>query len=155
MIKNDISGEQYKEALLKMIDICTELIIAFPKTFGGSDNQDFALSIGADHKKYLENPTIRKTKANLRYIEEMNLAYFQEGHGEVVELFWQKVKKQNLPFQRVNKMAKILKRGRIKDEYEYDFVTDVIVPYIQEGMITAEEEIKLKEMLGKFEMKQR
>jgi hypothetical protein len=148
-----MSTEKYTEELLKLIDICQQLITQFPNTFGGLENQEFALGVGSDHRKYLRDPTIRKYKEDLRYIEEMHLIYFQEGHGEVVELFWHQIKAQNLPFLRVNKMAKILKRGRIKDQEEYDFVTDVIVPYKQEGMITEEQEIRLNEMLGKFEMK--
>ena len=47
-------------------------------------------------------------------------------------------------------MAKILKRKKINNDIEYDFVTDVIVPYQQEGMITEEEVILLKYLFGEF-----
>ena len=52
-------------------------------------------------------------------------------------------------------MAKILKRKKINNDIEYDFVTDLIVPYQQEGMITEEEVILLNAYLGKFENRKR
>lgn len=48
-------------------------------------------------------------------------------------------------------MDKILKRGKIKGDIERDFVTDVMVPYRQEGMITEEEFARLQGMVEKFE----
>jgi hypothetical protein len=56
-----------------------------------------------------------------------------------------------LPYKRENRMAKILKRKKIINDIEYDFVTDVIVPYQQEGMITEEEVISLNTYLGDYE----
>jgi hypothetical protein len=50
-------------------------------------------------------------------------------------------------------MQKILKRKKIINDIEYDFVTDVIVPYQHEGMITEEEVILLNTYLGDFEKK--
>ena len=151
---------EYKERIVfiaKLVLIKRTIIEKYPHVMCGNDyalNENLKLLEKIRLK--VENGLITKIKAiDLKDYEEYLTTTFHEASGEAIEEFWQKVKEQNLPLQRVNKMAKILKRGRIKDEYEYDFVTDVIVPYIQEGMITAEEEIKLKEMLGKFEMKQR
>ena len=52
-------------------------------------------------------------------------------------------------------MVKILKRKKINNDIEYDFVTDVIVPYKQEGLITEEEMTLLGTYLDKFEEKHR
>jgi uncharacterized pyridoxamine 5'-phosphate oxidase family protein len=97
--------------------------------------------------------TLRIKSYDFKDYESHLTNIYQEDSGEPVEMFWRLIKEQGIPLKRVNKMAKILKRGRIKDQEEYDFVTDVIVPYKQEGMITEEQEIQLNEMLGKFEMK--
>ena len=59
---------------------------------------------------------------------------FQEGSGEGVEYFWRKIKEKNLPFNRNNKLTKIFKRKRIINDLEYDFITDVMMPYYQEGL---------------------
>jgi hypothetical protein len=151
---------EYKERIAfigKLVLIKRTIMEKYPDVMCGNENalsenlrllEKIELKIANGHEK--------KIKAiDLKYYEEYLTLTFQEASGDDVEEFWGMVREQNLPLQRVNKMAKILKRGRIKDQYEYDFVTDVIVPYIQANMITAEEEIALNEMLGKFEMKQK
>jgi hypothetical protein len=153
---------EYKQKVdlyLRVIEVIRPLFIDNPNFWGGPfvvhANLEVLAKIELNLRDALLDNKKKIGKSSFMDWDEYLLTGFNEGHGEVVELFWQKVKEQNLPLQRVNKMAKILKRGRIKDEYEYDFVTDVIVPYMQEGMITAEEEVRLKDMLGKFELKQR
>ena len=44
-----------------------------------------------------------------------------------------------------------MKRGRIKNEEEYDFVTDTIVPLETDGVINKEEAEKLGIMLHDYE----
>lgn len=92
---------------------------------------------------------------SLKYVYEDVFTYFQEASGECIEQFWKEIKKQNLPFKRENKVAKILKRKKINNIHEYDFVKDVIVPYEQEGFINAEEVILLDKWLGEFETRKK
>ena len=91
--------------------------------------------------------------SSLKYSVQDIFTYFQECSGLAVEEFWKQIKDAGLPYKRENKLAKILKRRKINNDIEYDFVTDVIVPYTQEGLITEEESILLKQYLGNFEMK--
>ncbi len=58
--------------------------------------------------------------------------YFQEANGDTVEYFWRRLKEENLDSKRVTKLELILKRARIKNQEEYDFVTDTIVPFEQD-----------------------
>jgi hypothetical protein len=150
----------YQEKVIyiqKIIEVNSIIIEKYPyylfgNDFGLSENlkllKEMQMDLSNAHK-------VRISSADLKDYEEYLTTVYQEASGEAIELFWRIIKDRSIPLKRLNKMAKILKRGRIKDQYEYDFVTDVIVPYIQANMITAEEEIALKQMLGKFEMKQK
>lgn len=93
------------------------------------------------------------TIASLKYNINDALIFFNESSNTAVEKFWAKIKEENLPFKRENKLKKILKRKKITNDIEFDFVTDVLVPYIQESLITQEEELLLKQYLGDFELK--
>jgi hypothetical protein len=88
---------------------------------------------------------------SLKYDIEAVFTLFQEGSGVFVEEFWKEIKAQNLPYKRENKLTKILKRKKINNIHEFDFVTDVIVPYQQEGLINDEEIVLLNKWLGDFE----
>ncbi|UBM60049.1 hypothetical protein LAG90_05240 [Marinilongibacter aquaticus] len=91
--------------------------------------------------------------ASLNHDISNALIYFNEASGEAVEQFWKRIQDENLPFKRENKLKKVLKRKRIINETEYDFVIDVLGPYIQQGIISEEEGILLKQYIGDFEMK--
>ena len=91
--------------------------------------------------------------ASLKYRVNDVLTYFQEASGAGVEYFWQQIAEQQLGYKRENKLAKILKRNRIKDDIEYDFIIDVIMPYQQEHIITSEEVSILNDLLLKFKEK--
>ncbi|GGF09334.1 hypothetical protein [Flavobacterium limi] len=90
---------------------------------------------------------------SLKYVYENIFTTFLEGSGVFVEEFWKEIKAQNLPYKRENKLVKILKRKKINNIQEFDFVTDVIVPYQQEGLINEEEVILLNTYLSNFEDK--
>lgn len=48
-------------------------------------------------------------------------------------------------------MTKILKKNKIASRDEYDYVIDKIVPMQQEGFLTKKEQVKLNELIDKFE----
>jgi hypothetical protein len=138
--------------LFKAIDLAIYSFNKFPPIQLGDDFVDFYKGLKnkiLNHEKKFKNMTSHK------YNIEAVFTYFQECSGPDVEEFWKQIKEAGLPYKRENKMVKILKRKKIKNDIEYDFVTDVIVPYQQEGMITEEEEILLKKYLGDFEMKRK
>ena len=79
--------------------------------------------------------------------------YFQEATGDTVDFFWKRIKEENLDYKRVNRFDKILKRGKIRGQIEYDFLNDTLVGAEQDGLITKEEAIKLGEILDNFVFK--
>jgi hypothetical protein len=152
-------SKKYEEVslnLIKAADIAIESIKKFPPKKESKDFSRHLLNCYQENKELIINaePKFRNL-TSLKYDYEVIFTRFQEGSGEDVEEFWKQIKEASLPYKRENKMAKILKRKKIKNDIEYDFVTDVIVPYQQEGMITEEEEILLKKYLGDFEMKRK
>ncbi|MNY73060.1 hypothetical protein D3C86_2117470 [compost metagenome] len=52
-------------------------------------------------------------------------------------------------------MVKILKRKKINNIREYDFVIDVMIPYEQEGLIDQDEVILLNDLISQFEMRKK
>jgi hypothetical protein len=139
------------EILFKAIDIALDSFNKYPPIRLGDDFVDFYKGLKL---KILNHETKFKNLTSHKYNIEAVFTYFQEGSGPDVEEFWRRIKEENLPFKRENKMAKILKRKKINNNIEYDFVTDVMIPYLQEGLITEEELVLLKAYLGKFEEKQ-
>ena len=92
---------------------------------------------------------------SLKYVYQDIFTEFQEGSGTFIEEFWKEIKAQNLPYKRENKLPKILKRKKINNIHEFDFVTDIIVPYKQEGLINDEEVVLLNKCLGDFEIRKK
>lgn len=96
-----------------------------------------------------------KSIASLKYIIQDVFTIFQEGSGDFVEYFWKEIKNQNLDYVREDKLWKVLKRGKINNRVEYEYVIDIIVPAEQENRITNEEAKLLNEMIGVFENKKK
>jgi hypothetical protein len=94
-----------------------------------------------------------KNLASLKYDVEAVFTIFQEGAGEYVEYFWRRIKEEKLDYERENKVRKILDRGNIRGDNEYNYVTDILVPAQQSGFITQAEAKQLSDMLGRFEAK--
>lgn len=140
--------------LSKAAKIAIESLKKFPPNELDNDNFNYILKCSIERLFSINNPEPKyRNLRSLKYLEEDVFIWFQEGSGENVEEFWRRIKEEGLPYKRKNKMQKILKRKKIINAIEYDFVTDVIVPYQQEGMITEEEVILLNTYLGDFEKK--
>ncbi|RAR71749.1 hypothetical protein [Flavobacterium aciduliphilum] len=152
-----MSSKKYEEAslnLIKAADIAIESIKKFPPKKESTDFCKHLLNCYHENKMLIINsePKFRNL-TSLKYDYEAIFTRFQESNGEDVEEFWRRIKEEGLPYKRENKVAKILKRRKINNDLEYNFVTDVIVPYQQEGLINEEESFLLKKYLGDFEMK--
>jgi hypothetical protein len=61
--------------------------------------------------------------------------------------------KHNLPYERENKLEKILSKRKIKNRQEYDYVIDTMVPFKQEGIISDSDFELLNQLIGEFERK--
>lgn len=107
-----------------------------------------------DWKEVVLNPLPQyKNMTSLRILESDVLTFFQEGSGETVDYFWLQIKDKGIDYKRENKLAKILRKKKIKTEIEYNFVIDTIVPYQQEGIIDSYEVDLLNKLLLEYEQK--
>jgi hypothetical protein len=88
---------------------------------------------------------------SLAYHVENVFTHWNEDVGPDVDRFWQFVAERGLPFERKDKIHKILNRGKIQNDVEYHAVTDAIVILQQTGKITVDEAQRLSDMLAAFE----
>lgn len=139
------------EKLVKAIDIAIEAVKKYMPEQDLKTQEHFIKSYQMFKEETL-NP-----KPQYRNLKSLDLSkvdvfiYFQEVKGDTVEYFWRRLKEERLDYKRVNKLDKILKRKKIKNQEEYDYVTDAVVPLKQEGVITDKEFEKLSEMLDGYQ----
>ena len=138
--------------LSKAIDIAIDAYSKFPPNDFTKANIDHIVNLHREWKDSVLKPEPQFKKiASLKYQIENVFTFFQEGTGEAVEYFWRQLSNEKLGYIRVDKLRKIIDRGKIKGRLEYEFITDQIVVAEQCGRITKEESIKLSNMLGEFE----
>jgi hypothetical protein len=142
------------ENLDKACDIAIEAYAKFPPIGWPLEEVEWSIKCRKETKNGLKD---RKSPFNnlssLKYEYQDIFTYFQEGSGQTVEEFWKRIKEVRLPYKRENKLAKILKRGKVRNNIEYDFVKDVLNPYLQDGIISETEAKFLDAVLGEFEQK--
>jgi hypothetical protein len=144
--------EEQADALGKAIDIAIAAIRKYPpKGFNDAHVNHFIHTYEEFKNDALFPGAKYRNSQSLSHVTTAALTFFQEGTGDAVNYFWREVSTQNLGFKRENKLQKVLKRGKIKNQAEYEFIIDVMVPYQQEGLIGELEAGKLKEMVGFFE----
>lgn len=163
-----MASKKYIEArdnLIKAIDLANEALLKYPN---GKEKQEFVYDgisytvlewtikwLNEVKKRRLNEEKKYETLQSLKYSIEDVFTYFQEAAGPDVDEFWRLIKESNLPYERENKLEKIMTRGRIRNDIEYDYVIDTIVPFQQEGILSNEDVKKLNEMIEKFERKRR
>lgn len=91
--------------------------------------------------------------ASLRYFIKEAIDQYSSMTGPSYDLFWKKLKEHGLPYEPKDVLEGIFKRGRLKDEIEYEFVIDNLVLWQQEGKITETQRDSLNEMIAAFEAK--
>ena len=138
--------------LSEAIDIAIESIKRFPpKGFDTNHLNHFVNTyLELKHKILTPDPQYKNAHSP-SYLKNDVLTYFQEGTGDAIHYFWKQIKDRNLGYKRENKLTKILKRQKINNQIEYDFITDVLVPYQQEGLISESDLNRLNEMTLVFE----
>ncbi|WP_395052353.1 hypothetical protein [Flavobacterium sp.] len=140
--------------LIKAAEIAIESLKRFPPKEWDNVSFNHTLNCCFERLFLIKNPEPKyRNLRSLKYLEKEVFTRFQEGAGENIEEFWRRIKEEGLPNKRTNKLKKILKLKKINNDFEYDFVIDVIVSYRQEGLITEEEVILLNKYLGVFELK--
>ncbi|MNR22280.1 hypothetical protein D3C85_1392240 [compost metagenome] len=149
----------YETEALKLSKAADIAIDAFKKFPPKDWNEETLLHIQNCYLEWKDNALYPEPKykkiASLKYVIERIFTIFNEGSGDFVEYFWKEIKKQNLDYVREDKLWKVLKRGKINNRIEYEYVIDIIVPAEQENRITNEEAKLLSQMIGLFENKKK
>lgn len=149
---NKYQGEAAQLAIA--IDIAIEALQKHVPKDWETKHLDHFISVYEDYKNKVLNPEPQfHTMASLRTIENSVFTFFQESSGETVNYFWGRIKESNLAYSRINKLDKILQRGKIKNVIEYDYIKDTIVAAEQEGLTNQEQTQQLSQMLEAFEYK--
>jgi len=149
-----LTYEEQAINLCEAVDIAVRAFQEYPPKGFDKSNVDHVISTYLDWKNGIINaePKFQNLKSLKHDIQNV-FTFFQETGGKTVDYFWDEIKKNELPFHRENKMSKILKRGKIKNDVEYNFIVDVMVPYEQEGLLSNEEVATLNQLLKNFEQK--
>ncbi len=146
------SYEEEAIKLSKAIDIAIKAFEKFPREIWSKEVLAHTISCYREWKNNALNPKPEFRKiASLNYIINDVFTLFQEGSGNDVDYFWKQIKEHNLDYIREDKLGKIIKRGKIKNRIEFEYVTDLIVIAEQEKRITESEVERLAEMIGEFE----
>lgn len=93
----------------------------------------------------------RTTLAAIRQLEVAILTPFQEGVGEVVERFWERVAQANLPPRRRRDVVKeTLRSGKVRNMHEYAALEDHFEELQTINKISAVEADRLNSLLDAF-----
>ena len=126
--------------LCKAIDIAIESFQKYPPKIWDDKTTNHFINLYKEWKEERLNAELKfRNISSLKYDYLNVFTIFQESAGDGVNYFWNKIKEHNLPYKRENKLGKILKRQKIKNDKEYDFLIDVMIPYKQEGIISDDE----------------
>jgi len=109
---------------------------------------------GIIHMALHPEPQFRKV-ASLRYLEETFLTSWNEGDGEDVKEFWLRIAEKKIGYAKKDTITAVLKRKKIKDVHEYDYIIDNVVIAEQLGRITKSEAELLSNYLSTFENRQK
>ena len=138
--------------LISIVDTAIEALHMFPPLI--FDEVQLTHFVGvyiSFRNKIMYMPPLYKNLKSLKFIQADIFIYFQEGSGQAINYFWSQVKDKGLPYQRENKLVKILKRKKMKNQNEYDYVTDVLVVFQQEGLIDDNDVLILNDAISRYE----
>jgi hypothetical protein len=139
------------EKLIKAIDISIGVFKEFPPEGFNEKSLGLMIDSSITTKNQILNAEPKfQNLTSLKYSEQDLFTYFQESSGITVEEFWKRISDADLPYERINKLEKILKRNKIKDDHEYNYIIDTMVPQLQEGGITNEQFAILDSLLDKY-----
>jgi hypothetical protein len=149
---NKLDYKIQAELLVKVIDIAIECFKNNPPVEFEESHINQFVNTYLDFKNKAINPEPRFNNIkSLNQIKNDVLIYFQEGTGNAVNAFWKKISLNNIDIKRTNKLEKILKRGKIKNQTEFDNVIDLYNSYIESNSISQEDILKINNLISEFE----
>ena len=92
---------------------------------------------------------------SLKYLESDYFVHWNEIENPEGQRFWTELFKKGLYRERRNIIEKVLKRNKIKNVAEFEFINDTIVVAEQTGHITETQSEQLNKLMGDFEFKQK
>jgi len=142
--------EEQADKLARAVDIAEQII---------KESADFnadlvkpMLDFGTQIKDNALNPEPQfKKLASLKYLESDFFTFWNESTGSDVDKFWDRVFESRLGYVRKHPIQDVLKRKKIRNIHEFDFVTDNIVVYEQTGRLNQEQIIELNKYIEEFE----
>jgi hypothetical protein len=150
MTNRVLKYEEQADKLAKAVDIAEQIIKQ-----SADFKADFAkpmLDFGTQIKDKALNPEPQfKKLVSLKYLESDFFTFWNESTGSDVDKFWDRVFKSKLGYVRKDAIQDVLKRKKIKNIHEFDFITDNIVVYEQTGRLNQEQVIELNKYIGEFE----
>ena len=144
--------EEEARKLAQAIDIAIEAVKTHPPKGYKPEHIEHFVNSYMEFKSIALNPKPQYKKlASLKHNIQDVFTFFQEGSGDAVDFFWRKINEHKLPYERENRLQKILTKKKIKNYAEYDYVIDNIVLFEQEGLINRGDVITLNKLLADFE----
>lgn len=138
--------------LAKAIDMAIEAYQKYPDTILG--NQQQAIEVMTEWKGWCLNPEKKfRNLTSLKYIRQDLLSVFERTGDSRTEYFWQRLREEHIDYDRVDLLKKIIKRKRIANRIEYEYVQDNIVFAQQDGRISQEEALEIGRWIGQYESK--
>jgi hypothetical protein len=142
--------EERAHKLAKAVDIAEQVIRESEAFHAGLAKP--MLDFGAKVKHMALNPEPQfKKLVSLKYLENDFFIFWNESTGPEVDKFWDRVYESKIGYVRKDAIQDVLKRKKIKNIREFDFITDNIVVYEQTGRLNHEQVIELNDYIGEFE----
>jgi hypothetical protein len=147
-MNNPEYNTQAKE-VAEIIDIAINSLKKNPPEDFSTAHIEHFINTYLDFKNQAINPEPRfKNIQSLTQLKNESLIYFQEGSGKAVDEFWKTITEKNIPLTRkANHLNKMLKRGKIKNKVEYDWLIDTYNSHT----LSQDEVGKINDMIAKFE----
>ncbi|MBS2213783.1 hypothetical protein KEM09_20410 [Carboxylicivirga mesophila] len=154
MKKTRETYEERAQKLALVVDIAQEIINTSSK-LPDFDKKEY-LKLGQLVKEYALNPRKGfKRMDSLKYLESDYFAHWNEIENPEGQRFWTELYKKGLYRERRNIIEKVLKRNKIKNIAEFEFINDTIVVAEQTGHINETQSEQLNKLMGDFEFKQK
>jgi hypothetical protein len=145
MADNSPPSARYRERaelFAQAVDIAGDVLAEVPEA-------DHLVQFGRELKTLAQQPP--QTLAGLRHLEAALLTYWNQTAGPHVDRFWRLIADADLPYERTDVIADVLKRGNIRTTAEYEIVVDSIVAGQQVGRITSQQAALLSDLIGHYE----
>jgi hypothetical protein len=141
--------EQRAEQFAKICDIGIQVLTE--AEISADEKKRMISMCNSDKEMALHPLPIYKRIGSLKCIEAEHFWYWNEHNGRHINEFWLKVKEAGLDYERKDIFKRLLKRGRISNMQEYDYVIDEILVGEQTGRISIDEAKKLNNYLSNYE----